>query len=1302
MSTTLNRVTSSPSPPSAAQLTVDIAKSQLIEESGPSIRQQLFFSLGWDQMPEGLMSGAGINAKYDVHKAWNSLSLIEKIAALYRAQGFQVCCQTLPSLGNVALSLSAYKSRVAALTNGVLTASQISHYVVLRTLLLAETDRNLEKESGSLGQTSGVSIQQPTKEVLEGLHLSLRDLFFVLDEAIRNPEKLARIQTIRPKLNSCLNYYQKYTQQFQAQRRFAPVAKRLEKVIAMLECLQLAIEDPLRFLPVLLSPIQAQAADLVSKNTSLMTYEVQNIDTSVADWLKDFFAVFKHETEDFLNLLESANPGKKERVARIKAKSLEIFRQAQEMNGLFLKGLGALHQFRSLTLSHQQSQQGQLQEIVPKGQEYKRLFDTHHHLMGELKEEIKGLSFHITLANQMLEYPWRFYAGLAAGIATSLTDQPKMLMIVHKKLKELFPPPYNTLETPYATGIDILDVRFRTAYFKLRQEVSESKPVKGVDLPQLLRQLDGLMALSSATFRRPRAYLSHKHTGEMSYEDKIGSLEILQESYARSLQWKSLKEHLSDQKAKKSATFLSEYFSHLALLFAFDCWPQLMRLEKSQMRDIESRENAFFCEYFANIRLSLIHHEASIFFGHFHEQLQKPWLQGDLKKILLQSADEIANALKEMQKQEKAQPEPTPDQFENQLGGFLKRLADLQACYEQSCEKILQAFTESCNQNPALLKHVEELLDNLNIPLVMWEPLFLSPSRGLVRYHMMRSLIAEEKAIKISDTAPKAVERTPAPQKSAPLPPPIGSAETPVQTRPAPQPLLQLEPQPEDLPELIHQLEIVCHSLILFYQGFTTLSGKSGAQLNTRLQDQAARNILDTLQNLRELAGSVESHGDRPTFVQELHLRVAVLLEQAVKLVASEARVELSLEERYPLLLLQAGRECVWQMHAPGRILNLLLEQLKGKKSDIPSLDADQLAFLQKLERTIAISSRYPASSDDAFARLLPSLIKLEGLAPVLQQRLREQYRKTSKEFLKQGLKTCLALFARLETPSAAPLEPDRAQVENAPSLAACEQDPKLENEASETLQAIQRRLERLWLYRLDPLQRHIERLAPVEQTLMARMGTIATVLKNLPLVAGLCRDLLLGPEDPALCLSLCHSSLRQESVLLELAQLLLLTHAPLPSNNPEIHDLWDPGTAIPKRYSHRIDQFAQDLPKALESLQLAADPELITWIQKRSKELAPYLKVNYRYQEQNDAPAPVKNMQLLSLLWKRFEKGELNPAEENLLDHYLKSNQAKESEEKLGGLIISTLRKEVKRPLLETLKRVNQLLELYEIGIRA
>lgn len=1273
------------------QLAPQISNSRLAKSAQASILQQLFMSLHWDPMPEGLIKEGQINATYPMQKAWDSLSLLEKIAALFRAHGFHKCCSAFPKLGNVQEELELFQKRVHALTNGLVSAPQLSHYAVMRTLLLAD------------------------KEKLDGfpdLYRVLENLFTACDNAILNPQRLDDLKNLASSIQGCISRLHQAKNHCLAK----PNHKRLERAIGTLQLFLKATEAPVAFVPVLLSPVQAQDVALASMNICLEQIEHLNMDPAAADWLADFYDVFKKRFTACQQLLEKPRVDKqRELFSAISSIQQKIFQQAEAVNKELTGAMRDIHRFQELSRIEQRQKEkmAQFQALIEKVSRFPALFHEHHAKMGEWKlkvqeylETFPSSPITTSIRQQYVEYPWRFYASLLAGITSSLVNQPAFMRAAQQHLDALLPAAYSAVDTPYATGIDVLDCCFRTAYFAFRQQVADGalcKTLLGDQKRKILSHLDGLMATSVALFKRPRAFLAAKRVSILAYEDKKGSYELMEASLSNKLAWDKLKNvALLDAKAKKAIESFSTYFDHLAVLFTINSWPALVRLGGSASRGENSlqKEAQFFHEHFCNIRRSIIHYEIAMVSGYLKELLSRPGLKLKGNDPLTLCTMEIFEAVQDFQQQIRSQPEPDMGNSKAAIGNFLTHLADFLQGYDERRIRITQILNDHIEDHPDIFEEAEKFLEDLEALTVYWDALFISPSRPLIRYHLMLSLMDTERNRKAEQEKEKGVLEIPedSAEETHPSPelPPrrIEPAVMPKQLAPKQLPPKQLS---NDLPELMVELEAVLQSALHLYKGFKVHSDKSGAQFNTQFQEGAAMGLLHTLKCLRELAQNVNTYGERPAFSQELHLRVAVLLEQAVKLAASENHVSVAFEEKWPLLLVKTGRQCLWQQHAPERIFKILHKHIVEKKGASICLNEDEMAYMKNLERMIAITSRYPASGSDSLAKLLSALIKLKNLPSAVSRSVSAKHRQNAHQFIKDGLKICLKLLSGLkqEHPETRELVPERVQAAFSSML----QDlPSLQNEAKRISINILARLEKIRLLRMIPEQRQLIPLAENEETEGSRKGTIETALHNLKVVAQFSQDLLTGNLDPALCLTHCHSVLRQEAVLLEMAQLLLLAHAPLAAPETDRHILW--ADKFPLRYSHRLDYFAENLFHAFHLLKMESDFSLCQAVLDRSRDLTLYLKEYYRYHSEQDhhpISAQIQKMETLSELWERLITGRLTPKEEQLLDRSLDNSNPQERQERLSRFIRSSMVQVFNLPLLRSLKRVDQLLAVYE-----
>ncbi|MCE5319086.1 MAG: hypothetical protein LLG04_17205, partial [Parachlamydia sp.] len=180
------------------QLAMEVEKVDR-SSATPAIIHQLYLSLRWLKCPQGLLTNQGINPKYSPAKAWKELGLFEKMSALYRTLGFTNCFRSIPSLrgasqaetGTKIAELEQFKGRVSAISDGVVTARQVNSYMILRTQLLAITERLLgvaKARAATLASLdfSGNKHQTPLSESFTSAHASLNAFFAIIDQLVIN------------------------------------------------------------------------------------------------------------------------------------------------------------------------------------------------------------------------------------------------------------------------------------------------------------------------------------------------------------------------------------------------------------------------------------------------------------------------------------------------------------------------------------------------------------------------------------------------------------------------------------------------------------------------------------------------------------------------------------------------------------------------------------------------------------------------------------------------------------------------------------------------------------------------------------------------------------------------------------------------------------------------------------------------------------------------------------------------------------------------------------------------------------
>ncbi|MCE5317079.1 MAG: hypothetical protein LLG04_06910 [Parachlamydia sp.] len=1089
--------------------------------------------------------------------------------------------------------------------------------------------------------------------------------------------------------------------------------RQIDQAVEILNLLKQAAWDPEHLVPILLSPIQSQEASKFA--ASFDNLQLTNLDPAAAEWMLDFASVVKYQAKNYLIFLSTAAKTDEQRsgIALAKAACKTYIQSSYEIAKEFKVCLTDMHQFQVRSRGDQQNSVDELEALYNRIERLSKSVADHHTIEGGMLKACEDAALlcrsqehdAITLLyRQQISHPSRFYTALMTGALSAASVHVSTTLNVLHAMNTNF----SKMDSPYTTLIDMIDCYLRKGYLALRQNAikSVSSDVK----QSLLGHFDQMIITTTLHMRHIRKFLSGTNTGPLKLREKNASFTHAEKYEELAGQWHACKSAIIYPEAQQQMDSVVSLLLNLSRMLALENWP-VWWAAGSRINESESStqaEKAFFLDYLTVVRQSLLQSDLSRFSRYYSGLLSHPLVAQEDRKSRFQAAvNQIQQNLNEFLAKEKERPQPKLETLEQDLHGFLHQVAEYQIRDEALREKMAHELLQACVEHPEHNGEVKELLEYLGINPI-FEGLVLSPCSTLMRYYFMLNVSREGDQEAASRSAVLALRRA---RSQKPKPVTKGSEEglkaTPeaadrtapvVLSKPKDMPNKEM---PKDLAGTFVALNRLCYALSDRYLGFTTLSGKQERQFETQFQGEAVTNILHTMQLIQELAAGVEERGDCPEYAAEIRLRVAVLVEQTLKLLASERHVPLQSEEQFPLLLVTTGKECLWQMHAPDKVYQKLQEA--GGFS--ARLTDEQENLLKDLKSTIAISSRYPHSGGDGHADSLLGLMKFEGQP--FQHPVRQRLREKSGEYLRKGLETCLALLSTLgvsqstenpqESHQESQFDLDKLKTALSQTGLAIEDDGTPVNQL---IAAIQKDLKKIQFRRVIPAQREVKPLANGNEMQQARSGTIQTALVNLPLLLDLCSRTLKRSEDPAFCLTDAHALLRQSSAALEMSLLVHLAHAPVASAaEPALHYLWNSRDKTLKRYSHAMEEFATVIPQLLEPSHLSLDQASFDRIQRSADMLGPYLRQLYRYssQKENCVIQPLLDkLKLLSQVWERCRKNTLQPIEAKILDEMLKVNDPEKRIEKLHQHICEILRQEVKRPVVQTLQGVADLVALY------
>lgn len=1195
-------------------------------ETATAAFSQMLMSLRWASAPEEIIRMA---ATLNEESSWRMLCLAEKVSAFYRSKGIEASCRELPALNaspTMVARLKQYQHEVCSLTNGVLHSKKLTRYFTLRTMLLADAARLVAAEN----------------PICESLFHRLNSLFICIDGHLTGDTALF-LPEICASLRECMDIAEAYKKALSTSSDLVNKSRiaRIDNMLKIMKLFQEAIQNPFCVFPLLLAPIQSQATIDEAAEQEI------HIDLRATGWLDAYLEVSDFQMRSYL---ERNHPHLSVN-ERIQQRSQEAFVLVKEIHNQLRSGIKEIHAFLALPGDMQRKRLGQFNGTLTKCTNCAKSLEKLAESIMFMRELLRAKNPpEKALDLQLVIFPSYFHHIFLEDLTKGLNEVKNQISALHDQLPTLLPEEFKGMDSPYVTCLDLLDFRNRMAFAQLTKKgfATSDDPSVQKMIAEFRKLLQSLFIKSSLQFLALRTYYSCPTTPDDGF-DMASELSRLSQDIAIPVLDSKMLAIFKNPKTEPSIKYLVALGAFIKRLCTIRHWHGMMKTSPvAAKQQTEPMERRFFHELYKLLYLTLTESDGDFLFKTLENQIEGTWMksQAALYPISKKALAEIKTFFREFQNELKQKPVPSLKKFEAQAFEVVLFIAKKMELMDQKCDALFQALMDHLQMHPEQEESVDKFSIVLKVAKEVWDPLILDSSNGLVRYLQAATCMEESK--------------TAAKQKIVPSSKPpshtVVKTEPPAASIPE-KPVAAIESLPDNIPDLVKAVEERCAKLAGCYMGFTTLTNKAEVQFANQFSAANARNLLDATISLKELSAHVQRYGAYPAFTAELYLRLAIMMEQTLKLKASGIGLALPDEDSKPLLLSKTGKECLWQTHSPLRIYQAIYQSLKQN-----FLSSEQEEVLNKLERVIAISSRYPATGNDALMRHEDLQVQDGG--------------RKSQQLLQASLSTALHLLRSI--PADEKAEPfkiclDTQKIEEALSITS-----KQENHPFPSVRTI---LNRLQLLRLAPQNRKV---MPVAHDLNAsqRSETIQAALADLSLIMHLCQDLLEMPEDPGICLTLGHSLLRYESVALESALLILLSHLPITSpGNSSLHYLWD--ASPPKRFSHRIDQFAR---------QLAGGESLC----RRSQELTGYLKTSYRYPSEEPFPI-ISKLSTLSVLWEKLLTGTLSDAESQAMDRMLHIQNPDEREVRLADHIAKTIQLEIKQPFIQTMALVADLLTSYE-----
>lgn len=1209
------------------------------------------------------------------------LPLLSKISLLFTRMGISAAHKALQPTAEIPNSpvpaltdsdcaeAAAFGEQIEAEIDGVVTIYELDALRILRMRLFAALDRSLQRGDDLLNI--------PIKKMVDQN---------ITDSTVKNELEIVRAFLIR-----MFGYIQDYQYphylggaEWSANEvlkmlatlpdtwKHKPESVDKHKLNEDIECLQhqltlmqRALKKPYVLFPLLLNRIRS-----IPKVSCALPADKEAIDPSASSWLSDAVDSWEIQSKAFLPLLKTINSENAKickKVQKLEETRKDLINEAKKsINPAISRALKELHDFEQLPTDRQLNSLGNLAQLKTTceslGKEYEAFSQ-------RMQQFTKGVQELIPLnqgqlpdnetfphydklsrvqlpvkVEEEINTPQYCYFRLTSAIIDSIEARCKLYKRFYKIIGEVMTPIYKHLSG--VPLVDLLQWQLRAHYEATREKLSNNQIKERLEMHQV--RTDIIFAYTRQLLTAQ--HLDHDLKAFAHFEWTTRASEIARDA----------QEDL--QHAPEIVKPLLQYYvgfgDVLGHFLLFRKAHKMLTRNPYQQEHPPELEEKFYCGVFGMIR--------SMFLSQRPEMLTEKLnsLLVDIKeqeKSFIDPVKDLVNAyrgLSKLQDKFRQQPSPTLATFKQQARQFLDQLIAYTKDLERRSEEIGLSLSVYLADAKDPSGNIKEMAEALPHTLELLQLFIFSPAQRLISYLAIDEIITEEKADadlrqkRASERIDRKKARSKIPFKTA-----EPDAISPITTS-----LTVAQPSP------INSLQ---NTFQLLEQRYRVLIHGNKSEI--------AQTLLHNLTLLKNLCATVDRHGERPSFILECNLALAVHLEQTLTLLQQPGNSKSSTSKSQEVLK-SMGMEYRWNQHAP----HLMVPADK--------LDKPVLRFLEEKEKVIAVSSRYPATGRDQLSKsVMLSCTQEKGLPQALLEKMRDRCRILAKDNLQAGLEACIALLDTFGPKlSNAPMEEPLSPLELESALAPPASAPMFdENSIRATLARFENLLERIQKFRSVSLYREIE--DPRNNT--QRKGTIREALKELQLLPSLCRDLLLAPEVPSQGFIQAKQAWLRQAVLLESVLLIILSHLPAFSQNPQTHCLWEEPN--PARYQHRLIA----LTKLLRSSAFPAS--LLDETEEIAKEAEPFLRKLYRYHSQDSSPTQDRLIKMRNLMRLRAQLQEglqgWPQAQIRQLDRLLDISQDTQRAARLDAHILAVLKSDAKIPLLETVEVVEEWLRIYE-----
>ncbi len=1190
--------------------------------------------------------------------------------------------------------LSAYQATIRKWTDGVISSAPLNAYRVMRMLAIAAIDhcsknKEIQKfKMSSYDPKKRQTVNHPVNDYLNSLRDLLIDFFYRLDLTFLPPDSFPTLNSdsVMAEMNAIVEQLGGISDD-----------TNIEILKDTLYLLQKGLEYPFIFFPLLLQPIQT---------LPLISSDSFSLDERIENWIDDFFIALVTQFEKFDTYCVELTKHhlRNNQMGRSLKRTIQNFHQqhkiqcdallkaARRVQSAVLKALNLLAEYERLSADYQHiDSRKQLDKIELQSNdsivnltelqaEYNKIRNVFSAFFSGLKEfkENKIQDNFIPLFDSYVQYPFHYYLNLLLSTVATIQNIKNLYSLFHQFIETLLPEQFKSLGQ--VTLIDLILMNLELNY---RQQVEkiEVKEEKIFVMKCHERLSQGLA-------------LMKKYYVVTHYEARRSRCEHFDHAQCAAL-FKTVQVDL-EQSPQIDSPLLKLYFETANLLedaVHSNRWPILFLRNPFAPKEasVESQlllEKKFYHAYQMQVESVVLEFSLeeiktcfdTIIFFLKNAKIELPLVEDHCQDIL-RLLKEIRETIPKLQ-------EMKLEIFEAEAEGFWDTAVEMALKFEALSETLMIRFHEDQARNAPSCTQFGELIGSLHAIMDQFENQVYIPGIAIKRFLKVTELMKESN-VKDRDL------RKVAPRRSAFRPRSVCWDVVPSAPTPAALPSVRQPVVPKTLESAFESFQQIVGQLPHLYRDFTPATATSDYHRLNKLQHEGVENLQGSLVGLRELFSCIDQDGHHPFFIHALHLKLAVAIEQAGKLVSANLNVFHEPDDAEHALLKRMGRECFWQQHNPFNFASLVEKSHRNTHNAL-LFDRDERPFMQQLSRVIDVTSRYPASGQDSLMlSLRGAFSNPNDTAP--SQRMREQFQMALRILLK---------ICKPDASNVQPLEPvqgfTKVELQECLSLTKKGLPTPWREKAQRVTQTLRDRIIQQKQNLAFPADRWVPAIDGADRSFEKRKGTIWGCLHDMEIGLDLCEQVLSFKEDPALCLILAEEVLLHQTTILEEAQLILLSYLPCRASEKSSHHyLWQEDGNKCLRYQHSIGKHAERLPEFLQQQGIVRPAEFYEKLKNLSSARVQYLQSSYRYYHHQERPCAITmlrdTIKNLSTLRDKVIQNQLTHFEQSEIDQRFGIKDPSERLSKLDAYIQEALIERIKLPALEVLLVAEELLSIYE-----